>query len=291
MKNVNVLCIYLPGYCRRCCACQADDSGEVIHNQTNFSYLSRVAMTNKRHPAKAWGSIILLFAILLISVGEVKGQDWGWVRQMGGVGLDADPSIAVDRDGNIVVVGTMSATMQLGSFTLTSAGDHDGIVAKLSSTGEVLWARSVGGPGRDAFTDVGIDVDGNVYAFGHFRDSVIIENVTLVTAGSPDLMLVKFSPSGTFLWARRAGNSTTEYPGAIALAPNGDVFIAGDWGNETVSFGDVVLNGGIGSHVFLVRYQPDGTPIWGMTSTGGGSGLISVGDLKIAPSGNRVVRK
>jgi hypothetical protein len=52
---------------------------------------------------------------------------------------------ATDASGNVYVTGTFDNTITLGRTTLTSLGNADGFLLKLSPGGEVIWAASLGG--------------------------------------------------------------------------------------------------------------------------------------------------
>jgi hypothetical protein len=49
----------------------------------------------------------------------------------GGNGKDGGNGVAIDKQGNLYVVGWFSQTAKFGDTTLTSAGDYDGFVWKI----------------------------------------------------------------------------------------------------------------------------------------------------------------
>jgi len=59
-----------------------------------------------------------------------------WARSAGGTGSDRGFGIALDSGGNSYVTGLHSDMATFGSFTLTSAGDHDIFVAKYNGCGD-----------------------------------------------------------------------------------------------------------------------------------------------------------
>jgi hypothetical protein len=70
-----------------------------------------------------------------------------WAKSFGGTSLDLGTSIAVDSSGNVYTTGYFEGTVDFdpgaGSTTLTSAGNVDVFVLKLTSSGESLAAPTV----------------------------------------------------------------------------------------------------------------------------------------------------
>jgi hypothetical protein len=58
------------------------------------------------------------------------------------------------------------------SLEFTSAGGEDIFLQKLSPSGNVLWAKAIGGPNNDVANDIVVDGEQNVYATGRFEGTV-----------------------------------------------------------------------------------------------------------------------
>ena len=67
-----------------------------------------------------------------------------WAKSFGGPSEEEGCELEVNDAGAIFISGGFSATMQLGSATLTAAGQRDVFVSKVNTTGEVQWARAAG---------------------------------------------------------------------------------------------------------------------------------------------------
>lgn len=80
---------------------------------------------------------------------------------------EAVEDIALADDGTMVVVGHFTGVdVEVFGDTLSSAGDTDGIVYKLSATGTKIWGRQIGGPGDEAFRAVAVTDDDDVIVGG-----------------------------------------------------------------------------------------------------------------------------
>src|SRR5690606_36513318 len=73
-----------------------------------------------------------------------------WVVTAGGSSSDRGLAIAVDQNQNVIVSGFFSGTINFGSgINITSNGNsQDAFVAKYSSAGAILWAKSGGSSGN-----------------------------------------------------------------------------------------------------------------------------------------------
>ena len=77
------------------------------------------------------------------------------------------------------------------------------------------WVFGVGGLEYDQATDVAIDAAGNVYAVGRFNGTVDFDpgpgTAELTSAGGSDAFVAKYSPNGTYLWARQMGGPASDW--------------------------------------------------------------------------------
>ncbi|MDP4267266.1 MAG: SBBP repeat-containing protein [Bacteroidota bacterium] len=124
-----------------------------------------------------------------------------WAKSTGGTGSDWPKSIAVDGIGNPYLCGYFeSPTITFDNTILTNTGKNDIFIAKYDTTGNILWATSVGGPGVDIASSVAMDATGNAYIAGYFYSPVItFGSNTLVNAdlsgNSSDIFLAKLGKS------------------------------------------------------------------------------------------------
>lgn len=113
-----------------------------------------------------WGSPVQVytsgedgFAAKLNSSGTLT-----WNTFAGGTGTDQGRGIIVHSSGNVYIGGYSNATW--GSPVLAYTSDYDHFVAKLTSTGALIWNTFLGGSGLDSGFEIGIDTSENVYIGG-----------------------------------------------------------------------------------------------------------------------------
>jgi hypothetical protein len=222
-----------------------------------------------------------------------------WVTRMGGDlastnETDIGRKIAVDAAGTVYVAGQFVGSADFGSTALSTTGpeDYDGFVAKLTSSGTVLWANwwrtmPAGGIYGDNAYGVGVDGAGNVYALG-----------TRPNAGDD---VRKFSPSGALLWTKSV---QTTYGGArsdMVVSASGDVFVAGAF-KGTVDFDPSSKTKNVSSGPSFASYvwklNTDGKLSWisPFVSTrsyipqiGYQTGFSNAHAISLDPSGNVIV--
>jgi hypothetical protein len=149
--------------------------------------------------------------------------------------------VSVDSSGDPYVSGSFSGTLALGSVTLTSAGGNDAFVAKLDPSGNVLWARSFGGPGDDDGYGIALDATGAAYVAGRFSNSVAFDSShTLTSAGDTDAFVLKLDSSGNVVYATQAGGIGHDTGIDVAVDGSGQAYVTGYF-SGTASFGSINL--------------------------------------------------
>lgn len=169
-----------------------------------------------------------------------------WAGSMGGVeNFDTGYDIALDAEGNAIVTGSFFGSGDFdpgaGVHTLTasSLGSDDVFVQKLSPSGELLWAKALGGEGADLGYGVGVTSDGRIMLTGFFSGTadfdpdptVVFELTTSSAANFFDSFRCELGPDGAFLGASPFGGAGSIATQPIAIGPDDAVTIAGHFEN------------------------------------------------------------
>lgn len=104
-----------------------------------------------------------------ITLLDPTGSAISWSTHLGGAGIDAISSIAIDNNGGIYATGaTGSADFPtLNPFQAAVRGDIDGFVTKISPDGQSLgYSTLLGGTDIDAGTDLAVNSLGEAYITG-----------------------------------------------------------------------------------------------------------------------------
>lgn len=111
-----------------------------------------------------------------------------WQKALGGAGVDLGRGIYQNADGSYIVGGYSASTD--GDVT-GNHGDKDAWIAKLTTTGTLVWQKSVGGSGIDEAYDIEMTSDGHQVLAGNSFSS---NGDATVNNGDADYWIVKMGP-------------------------------------------------------------------------------------------------
>jgi hypothetical protein len=218
-------------------------------------------------------SVILVVASLMAAAsprpaGAEQPLEVEWVLTAGGDKHDKTRGIAVDRDGNVLLTGEFTGTVMFGERQLTSVGDMDCFVAKVSPDGHVLWVQSGGGTGIDRGYAVATDAAGNSYVTGHFNSSEIsLGELRAASVGDYDIFVAKYAPDGTLVWLKTGGGPGYDFGHGVAVTSTGAVVFTGALVGEGTWDGRPVGHAGP-AHLFCASLATDGATGWFIVATG-----------------------
>lgn len=206
-----------------------------------------------------------------IFIAKLGGFSTFWTHTIGGSGTDIPSDIHLGKNGDLFVTGTFSGIAAAGSTTLTSNGSSDMLVAKYDASGNLAWAKNVGGVKAEVATSVSDDND-NVYVTGSFLSPnfAFAGNTINHSNGinGENMLLVKYAANGIEVWAKAAGSATVGdevVPAHVSVDTADNVYVAGSYSSASISFGSITLNT---LPNFLVKYDPAGSATWGQDYEG-----------------------
>jgi Beta-propeller repeat len=150
---------------------------------------------------------------------------------LGGSGADYGRGIAVDKQGNIYVVGDFFSSDFLGDNTTTS-GSKDVIVLKLNPAGtELIYGWFMGGAGADEGLAITVNSAGEAFVLIDPDTDFPLKNAPISTRPSVgDGVLAKFTAAGQLAYSTYIGFGLSNiFTGnAIAIGPDGALYITGE---------------------------------------------------------------
>jgi hypothetical protein len=200
-----------------------------------------------------------IFLAKLDSFGEPL-----WSRSFGGPGEDEVHDLALQANGDIVMVGGMADTMSLGGPDLVSAGERDIFVATLDSAGNHVWSARYG-DAIDQFTStfeinswltLALGQNGEILVGGSLLGTLVVDGNSLEGKGmNSDVFYFMLAADGSFLAGDRWGGTNTDLGLDVVLAgPDHAVMAGRSYGTE-IDFGAAgrVANHGNGDG-FIVKF-------------------------------------
>jgi len=213
-----------------------------------------------------------------------------------GITLTLDPS----GNGDVYTAGNFTGLVDfdpdIGTYNLASSGlgFTDMFISKLNGSGNLVWARRMGGPDNDLIRCILADsVSGRLYTTGYFAATADLEPGTGVTnftaAGDWDAFLGAMDTSGNFIWAKPISGVGRDLGMSLTMDPSGSgsIFSTGSF-NGTTDFDpdtSVVFNMTSASYdVFILKVDSSGNFTWAKSM--GGTGGDEAFSIQIDPTGS-----
>ncbi len=183
-----------------------------------------------------------------------------WSKGIGGSSDDWAKAVAVDPSGNILITSwSGSGTVDFGGGPVSLVAAY---LAKYDPNGGYLWAKALGTNIADG-TALDTDSSGNVIVSGYFTGPCDFGGGPISSVNSGDAFLAKYSPTGGYLWALRAGGSSAygTQVGQVIVDHSDEIVMTG-WTTGAGSMGGVSFQGLGNNDIFLVKYSATGVARW-----------------------------
>lgn len=267
--------------------------GLVIDNQGNLYVSGAYYQTVDFDPGAGVNTLTTgiyaeKFVLKLNTCGEFV-----WVRKHGISSAGTTASIAIDNANNIYIAGPLpNATITIGTFTITSAGNWDGYIARMDVLGNFVWAKRIGSSGVDYITDVKTNSAGSVVVGGLFSNTVDFDPnagvANLTSAGTYDAFVLTLDASGNYVWAKRTGSTGDDAARELVINSADDIILMGDYAGVV----DFDPNAGVqnltsagGKDVYVQRLTSAGNYAWAGSM---GSGTDNYGRAMSIDAANNV---
>lgn len=237
---------------------------------------------------------VFIFSSLLVNS---QASAFRWARSMGSATTDVGYAVASDSKGNVYTCGSFKSTADFdpgaGVSNLVSNGESDMFVSKLDSSGNFLWAFSMGGPLYEYCYDIKADDSCNIYVTGRYAGTVDFDpgagTYMLASVDAFDIFVAKYDPLGNLLWAKSLGGPTDDEGIQMDLDIHGNVYVGGNYtypsdfdpGPGTLS----LPAAGMGD-IFILKLDGSGNFQWAKAF--GGSWVDKLTDIAVDKNGNVV---
>jgi len=193
--------------------------------------------------------------------------DFEWARSVGGSSGDAGIAIAADDLGGIYIAGVFTDIVDFNwgqeNTYFISAGFTDGFILKADTGGNFVWVKSIAGPSGDAITSMTVDLQGNIYTTGGFRETVDFDpgaGIHNITAVGQDIFISALNASGDFIFAQGIGGTDIDRGLAICTDETGSIYLTGYF-SGTIDFNagtdTLNLNAQGYNDVFILKFKQD----------------------------------
>lgn len=200
-----------------------------------------------------------------------------WHTFIGSVDSDSGSGIALDKDGNILVVGGSSSTWGIPLDPHAGGGRPDVFVVKFNSNGVLQWNTFIGSEELDLGDGIAIDSKGNILVVGrsHSTWGAPINPI----AGWYDVFVAKLNSNGVRLWNTFMGSFDLEYGLDIAVDSNGNIYTTG-YGYATWGAPVNPHTEGRNRDAFVAKIKQDNPPSASITSPTNNSVVFGTVDVE-----------
>jgi len=206
--------------------------------------------------------------------------DLVWAFGLGGIYQDFMTGIAVDANGNLIVCGEFSDTVdfdpgqdvteleEIGGFNYT-----DAFVAKYDSDGNFVWARKFSGESLQTAAGVALSSEGDILMAGHFAGSIDCDPGPdeLIFENGSELdwqgYIVKLTEDGDLIWGKSFGGVGNEWLFGMTVDEQDNVYATGGFDSAVADFDpgtgvfEMTTNGGL-SDAYIVKLNSNGDLAW-----------------------------
>ncbi len=164
----------------------------------------------------------------------------------------------------------------------------------------LAWAKSAGGPDGEYAKGVAVLSDDSVVVTGSFNSTAVfgggeMNETSLTSVDGSDVYVARYAADGTLVWAKRAGGTNHDQATGVAVLSDSSLMLTGDF-SRSLTFGPGEPNeisftcDGLGTDVFVARYNADGSFAWAKRTEGASSewarGVAALSDDSVAVIGS-----
>jgi hypothetical protein len=233
--------------------------------------------------------LLLLLFLPLIGFGQVPDLDW--VKTFVTPNDSRPLSIKTDNNGFLYVGGFYTGTSDFdpgpGVFNLTAQSNYqNGFIAKYTSSGAFVWARSFDSDYVTHVTSIDIDINSNILIAGLFEGNIDLDpnsgTANYFNSYNRDLFVVKLDSSSNHLWSFTALSTSPQgsvYGSKIKIDNSDNIIITGAFRGATdfdPSSNQYFIYPDYTSDQFIAKYSPQGSLLWA-TNIGISSDATGIG--------------
>jgi len=225
-------------------------------------------LINTHHPKDQF------FLVKYDTSGAIK-----WGKNIGNAcatsGFTYYNGLAPDDYGNIYLSLPFSDTVTLGAYVLVNHApidsSNDILLAKLDSSGSVVWASSFGGKKNEYPTGITVTKSKYIYLAGQFSSdtlafgtSILVDTCTF--AYNSGIFICKFDSTGYPIWARKNGGTSEVViiDGLVTDASEAPIF-SGYYEDGSLAFGSLnFVDTATWTRVFgyVAKFDSSGSSLW-----------------------------
>ena len=182
--------------------------------------------------------------------------------------------VVTDKAGNVYITTSFDLpAITIGTYTLTntdpSGSTDDILLAKYDPSGNVVWAKSVGGINNDDVSGITVTQAGDIYISGVFASPTIAFGPSAITnsTGYMNAFIARYNAAGIAVWANSSGGNGGVSTAGVVSDLSNNVYLTGAFNGNSISFsGTTITNPTPGkSVIYLVKFDQTNNVSWDKT--------------------------
>lgn len=215
---------------------------------------------------------LIILLLLLINVNTYSQlPHFNWAKQVSSE-IQVN-SMATDSVGNLYATGIFSGSPDFdpnsGVLILTDSGFGDIFISKTDPSGNLEWAKRIGGTSYDEGRSISIDLNGNCYVAGFFNlDSIDFDpgvNTFLMNSlTGENSFVLKLDSNGNFIWAKQIESAFENYARSLTLDKQNNILVTGRF-EGTADFdpsANIENLSAIANAIYILKLDVNGNFIW-----------------------------
>ncbi len=200
--------------------------------------------------------ISLFFLLNIFSCCTLFAQPgFAYAKGIAGIGQATAEGIAVDQFDNVytggIIRGGIDFDPDTGSFSLSGYINGSGYVSKYDNIGRLVWAFVLKNSHPVIVKDVKTDSQGDLIVVGAYYDTLDFDPgpgvYNLMHSQSSCTFIVKYSNSGSLIWAKQFVGKSGVGINSIVLDNNDNIYTWGAFGGQ-------------------IDFDPDTSTVYNLTS-------------------------
>lgn len=161
-----------------------------------------------------------------------------WTKAIGNQNFAEASDIGIDANDNFIISG---------HYKIIEDDNSEALVVKANPDGDIIWAKTFGGPEMEAAKSIWVMQDGS-YLISAISSSYSV-------SGDFDMLVMKIDSDGELLWTKMIGTSGYENVLKAIELSNGNIAILGHTDNESSAQYDITIT----------ILDENGSYLWGKT--------------------------
>lgn len=203
---------------------------------------------------------------LFVSKLTVDG-DWLWSKTIRGLGNVVGNSIEVNAMGDIFVAGYFDSTVYVNDKPILNDNNRDAFLAKMDSTGELIWFEHWGGNVNEISTEVALNQNQEPVVTGIFQDDFLYQGVNFSSRAIFETFVIAFTDDGNMRWGFQTPDGSACSGQSIAIDNFGNIYVTGFYRDTTIFNNETFVPVG-DDDFFVLKLKGDGEVDW-FKSAGG----------------------